>query len=658
MLPLLFHVNDPTLPGYVSADTPLGISNYHIDDATLAAVNHLLRGVDAELESPQKAEIHSLYLMGSCGTIAHSSLSDYDIWLCHAPTLTSNQLDMLRSKAAKIEQWANIYGLEVHFFLMNAEHFRQGHVEELSSESSGTAQHHLLLDEFYRTALLMAGRIPTWWLVPPGREKEYDAYVAELVESCDPIARESIDFGGLGHMPAEEFFGAAVWQLYKAIDSPHKSVLKILLMEAYAHQFPDVDFLCVAFKRSVYTQACDVDNTDPYIMLLDRLSQYLESSERADRLQLIRRCFYFKTGIPLTRVDFDPGSDWQKDLLLNLVSQWRWGDQELSELDNQEQWNINQIIRERKLLINELRHSYFALSDFAREHAGLAAISQNDLNLLGRKLYAAFDKTAGKILIINRGFKTDLHESAVKFVQHSLQAGGRQWYVCRHGSATNEIPDNNPIERGASAVELLIWAFFNRIVDSQTGFSLATKLSYLSSRELSEITTVLEDKFPHGNLTSVTMEDYAAESCLKSVQLFINIDVNPASIIATSGGHDIQPDNVLKASEIGENLMRSIDAVFSTSHQEVFVHHYTGTAGLLDCLCAYLSWTPLENTVVPANADAFCFAHPYGGALAKSVSSLFGDVGHCFLENPEAPEAPRYIIAIENRFAINSLLVY
>jgi adenylate cyclase class 1 len=47
-----------------------------------------------------------------------------------------------------------------------------------------------------------------------------------------------IDFGGLENVPAEEFLGASFWHLYKAIDSPYKSLLKLMLMESYVDQYP------------------------------------------------------------------------------------------------------------------------------------------------------------------------------------------------------------------------------------------------------------------------------------------------------------------------------------------------------------------------------------------------------------------------------------
>lgn len=82
-----------------------------------------------------------------------------DLWLCHAPTLSSKEIELLQEKAAEIEKWAMTLGLEVHFSDRCGK-VKAGAATPLSSESSGSTQHHLLLEEFYRTALYVAGRYP------------------------------------------------------------------------------------------------------------------------------------------------------------------------------------------------------------------------------------------------------------------------------------------------------------------------------------------------------------------------------------------------------------------------------------------------------------------------------------------------------------------
>ena len=43
MLPLLFHINHPLLPGYVSKDTPAGINDYGPTEPTLRAAKRMVQ---------------------------------------------------------------------------------------------------------------------------------------------------------------------------------------------------------------------------------------------------------------------------------------------------------------------------------------------------------------------------------------------------------------------------------------------------------------------------------------------------------------------------------------------------------------------------------------------------------------------------------------
>lgn len=101
-------------------------------------------------------------------------------------------------------------------------------------EDCGSTQHILLLDEFYRTAVRLAGKRILWNMVPCDEEEHYDDYVMTLYAQGVLTPNEWLDLGGLSSLSAEEYFGASLWQLYKSIDSPYKAVLKTLLLEAYS----------------------------------------------------------------------------------------------------------------------------------------------------------------------------------------------------------------------------------------------------------------------------------------------------------------------------------------------------------------------------------------------------------------------------------------
>src|SRR3569832_2243766 len=294
LLPLLFHVNHPILHGFTYSEGPVGVSDYRPTKRALHAAKKIAMSFEYRRKALPRYDIDSLILMGSSGTVAYSQKSDFDIWLCHRPDMVVAKLAELQQKAALIEERAGSLDLEVHFFLINPHEIREGHHADLSSESSGTAQHYLLLEEFYRTGLLLAGRYPIWWLVPPDAETRYADYVSGLVERRHISPNEFVDFGGVHQIPAEEFFGAALWQLFKGIDSPYKSVLKLLLVELYASQYPKIRRLCQRFTRAIYAGETQHDQLDPYIMMSRALEEHLERNGENDRLEFVRRCFYFK----------------------------------------------------------------------------------------------------------------------------------------------------------------------------------------------------------------------------------------------------------------------------------------------------------------------------------------------------------------------------
>src|SRR5690606_37279210 len=119
------------------------------------------------------------------------------------------------------------------------------------------------------------------------QEHEYDTYRDKMLRKRFLREEDVIDFGSLPCIPANEFVGAGIWQLYKAIESPYKSVLKLLLLEVYASTyslaetedietetdslseptaFSATEPLALTFKRAIYEQTPDGDLFDPYVM--------------------------------------------------------------------------------------------------------------------------------------------------------------------------------------------------------------------------------------------------------------------------------------------------------------------------------------------------------------------------------------------------------
>lgn len=642
LLPLLFHVNHPALPGYISKETPAGISGYEPDDDAREAASR--QGRSFRYDPERERRLRAIYCMGSAGSVAYSGESDFDLWLCHDPALDENALTLLAEKAESIRQWAESLELEVHFFLVNPHKYRCGEIERLGGESCGSAQYRLLLDEFYRTGLHLAGMYPMWWLVPPEREADYDQHVAALKRQRFVYAKNLLDLGGMANFPAEEFLGAAIWQLSKGIDSPYKSVLKLLLIEAYAREYPQLDLLSLQFKRAVYRGDSDVDRLDPYLMMLDRVESYLQARGERARLELARRCFYLKVDENLTTEG--PVAQWRRSLLEARVRGWGWSRAELQQMDGRESWKVHRVAEERRILFDALSASYRFLSDFARRHAGSALITREDLTVLGRKLYAAFERKAGKIELVSRGITESLVESHLALHEELDEQQRSVWVLYRGNPRPEEADRETALKRTQTIAKMVAWCYFNRVLDRGTVLTVYGRESRFDTRQFRAMVARMYELFPAAAGEGGSMADFASPARMRRCVAFVNTGQDPLVCGELPHG-SLAGDraDVLSYGGMQENLVRCIDLVVTTSWREVLTFHYAGSRGLLDCLCEFLKWNAAGHAEVPAQTSVTSTSPAKAAAIARRVQDLLGDLVDRF-HGAETAVETRYILRV------------
>lgn len=644
LLPLVFHVNHPALPGYTSKETPAGISGYEPDDLTRDAAVRCGRSFQYERDPHRQERLRAIYCMGSSGSVAYSGESDFDIWICHDPELDPHGLRLLSDKAEAVRQWAESLDLEVHFFLVNPAKYRRGEIDRLGAESCGSAQHRLLLDEFYRTSLHLAGMYPMWWLVPPNHEAEYDSYISGLKRRGVIHASNLLDLGGVASVPAEEFLGAAIWQLSKGIDSPYKSVLKLLLIEAYAREYPALDLLSMQFKRAVYAGEQDMDRLDPYLMMLDKVEAYLRNRNDVARLNLARRCFYLKVDENLSRGG--AVAPWRRTLLENRVRDWNWSREELCAMDSRDSWKVHQVTEERRILFDALSASYRFLSDFARRHAESALITREDLTILGRKLYATFERKAGKIELVSRGIAESLVESQLSLHEVLDEQQRSVWVLYRGNIRPEEAKRHPALKRTRTIAQMVAWCYFNRVSDRATVVSVYGRDSHFDSRQLRAMVGRMVELFPDGAGEGGSMSDFAGPARTRRCVAFVNTGEDP--LVCGAVPHGIAAGNRTDALSYGamqENLVRSIDLIITTSWREVLTFHYADSQGVLDAVCEFLKWTPPGRSELPGETVAASTNPAKGTTVARRMQELFDDLAGCFYGG-EYPAETRYILRV------------
>jgi len=654
LVPFLFHINSPVLPGFVSRLTPRGISDYSPGRRTLLAAKRFSKSFRYQRRALPNYDILALYIIGSAGSIAYTDTSDVDVWICMRPDLDKTaRFRELESKARAIEQWARKSGLKLHFFLMDVDKFVRGMQHSVTAEGSGSAQYMLLLEEFYRTGLLLAGRYPLWWLVPPEQEQDYETVTGELLRKRFVRTNECIDFGSITSIPVGEFFGAALWQLNKAIDCPYKAVLKMALMETYAREYPATDLLSHRYKQLVYDGENDLNRLDAYRMMYEKLEAHLMEYRQEQRLEMLRRCFFFKVDEPLAAVDRHPANSWRRQLIDDLARDWKWSDRQLEDLRQRRFWKIDRVGSEYQELVRELTGTYRFLSQFARQSGQLATIRTDDLNTLGRRLFAVYERKAGKVEIISRGISSNLGEKRLTVRQSTDDRGAEVWELYRDVTEDLESPDSVCLRRSTSLVALIAWCHFNGLVNGTTAYQLKVRRGGLTLRELRALTHSMCLSFPRSLVLEGDIENYKSTPVVLNSTIFANVGIDPMYVHRRGDRHLTSArTDALSYSGLHENLAVTLDMLQLNSWKEVTLYHYTGIQGVLDCLRDYMrSIPPLQTASPPVRVQ--CFSSSRGTAIAQRIQELFDDVIACYSSRGNEENA-RYLVEVDQSYALLS----
>ncbi|QEP42457.1 hypothetical protein D5085_04470 [Ectothiorhodospiraceae bacterium BW-2] len=621
LIPLLFENNQPTWPGYIGNDVPCGISYFQRDERLLDKAKNLFgpcRFVEAK-ERP----LWALYAMGSIGTIAHTPGSDFDFLLLHDPALSEVELKLLQKKATAIETYAVQSDIEVHFFLINPAKMRRGEMNALSSESSGSAQFRLLLDEIYRTLVVFSGRWPAWWLIAPELEERYDEELA-YYQQARYYRDRFVDLGALPSVGREEYFGGVIWQFVKAISSPYKSIIKLTLIESYVANQTELPVLSRQFKQRVYSGVTDVDEVDPYRMLSQHLESYLQYDSEPHRLLTLRRAFYLKNG--LSRMPGKIQPQWKIDLHQKLMADWGWNSDAIKQIEQRQIWSLQLLIEERCLINRTLSDCYTQLAQFLHHRTQDIFITEADMTQIGRKLFAFYERKAHKIELIRFTVGHPLAHDKLSLHEEIDDAGIISWgfYSGYVGEPEPEHPQL--IRRFAFLVEGLVWCYSNAIWTESTQINLFYTRAVISQQEIQQFGKLLRQHFTIEKFNIPPIERFADPNRIASQRWFIHlaqkrsIGFDPSLCQGEGLGREPLCFSIRR-----QLLLVRFDWVYTTEYGELFHYPYQGGEGLAQAIENYFNWFTMVKSgcQLPILVHFSSFDGDLGKLLAQRLEQLF-----------------------------------
>ena len=639
LIPLLFHVNHPMLPGYVDRFTPCGLPNYTPTSVEKSIAKTVSQSFVYKPRAHLSYKIASLFLMGSMGTLGQSNSSDIDLWICQVEPLEKKLLGKLENKAEKIRLWFATVGIELNYYFVNQDDFSGNKAKKMGTDSCGGTQKFLLLDEFYRTAVWVAGRWPIWWVVPTNQD--YAKYSKRLIEQKHLDSADWIDLGEVKQIPAAEYFSSALWQLYKAIESPYKSSVKLLVIEIYAKLFPCSGILSSELKERVYQNLNCKQDLDPYLLMLKFAEKALENNPR--RLEFLRRAFYLKTNVKITAAK-KRKPNWRYLKIKELVDDWGWNEARLNYLNSRHQWSINRVADERKDLVRELTSSYHFLSNFARVQGVIDKLAKNELMLLGRKLYVAFERRNGKIDRINNGIAKNILESEVTI----HKTGNESWNLYLGHLESNQTALSLPVHSSSSLFECISWGCINGVVANTTRCHVLPVGKYLNHQFAGDMI-----KDVNKLLTLFSKQKYKEEFNKNAKTICLGIFINTRTDPLADDKQEnlfriVENSNYLSWADNKTNLADHFDVLFLNSWGEVTVEHYSGNTAWIDFFAKH------QGSILnlKENAPIFCRGLAQKDEVIARIDQLISKWKQLLINSRRVSQSNGYIMTIGEKWMI------
>lgn len=583
LLTLLLNTNDPLLPGFVS-DAPAGIADFEISSYQQHYLAEILSESQYQALLSKNAEadkpLLGVYAMGSTGSITQNSQSDLDIWICHQPDLNLSQRNKLLQKTLLIQKWAQALNVEANFYLLGENHFRNiTYSEALTTEHCGSSQYMLLLDEFYRSAIRLAGKPLLWLHLPVNHEQHYDTLVEKWVAEGKIRRDEWVDFGSLGALSANEYFGATLWHLFKAIDSPYKSVIKVLFLETLMANYPTGDLISKQFKRQLLSGAEVEHDFDPYLAMLQQVSEHLLKINDLHRLDLVRRCFYIKANRDLAH---NPEDSPRRRQLQQLIADWQWSPQVIQHLNNHADWKIKQVKSFYASLVELLMQGYRNLITFARKQKISADLMPEDISILTRKLYTAFEVLPEKVTLFNREIVDNITENELMLVEVCNSSAVRNgWHLINCNLQQISSSTDRYVEYAPNISKLVAWAYFNGLLGAKT--RLTVRSENLALDKIQQFATDLRLSFPQ-QVAPPSNDDLGHPCELRNLFVAINLSHDPTEHIRGNQRREVLSNDLFNFGPNQQCLVGSIDLIYRNRWNEIRTLHFEGEHAILNCL--------------------------------------------------------------------------
>ena len=537
LLPWMLSVNDPAVPGYVAL-LKKGIMVYGVAtdrailsrEAAFKKKFNIHRPGSLLKPSPQIYPIQGIYTIGSVGTISQTGYSDCDIWICiHRDDFDSRGREYLSQKVNLIKDWidANLK-MPVYFFVCDVEDIRNAQFGSLDAESSGSAQRHVLKEEFYRTTILVSGKIPLWWISFDPAGHEDDETFCNQYGQGEFDDYDCIDMGPPAAVEDDEYFGAALWQFNKALTHPLKSVIKMLLLEMLLAA-PRERLLCRRFRDMILRRDQSTAFWDPSMFTIKAVLEHKKNSE-SEIFSFIRQCCYLRNDVKF----FSKKVTIKERLAQEIFADFPLTQEEANHLNAFSSWPLPDQLAFGERMFRLLMDIYRNIKGHQQETIG--RMTQRDMTIVGRKLAASLEKKHDKLPVVHKP-TANLNLPDLTFIHDK-----KSWQVFMTGDMAHPLISHTDI------VYCIAWLIWNDLYQ-QLGVRMAPNPTPMTLQEINNLGRYIREIFGTFDIAGVDFENFLEPERVTKILTIVSFE---------KSGHlkDVNDFNILYRNHWGEFFLR------------------------------------------------------------------------------------------------------
>jgi len=565
LLPLLFHTNEPDMPGYITG-APQGIVEYQPNKQALDAAKIQQRSFNYKQQAFLTYPLQGLYLINDYGCLYYPNKPEYDLLLVHDANLADSEIQLLNDKLDLIVEWAQTFDITLKALLVNK-------ATTLTKPLDSP-----YLDRLYCNGLILAGSVPLWWFIKLGEDSPENYHTATQKINTDhtfPVA--VIDFGPLKNRSAQALYDQAYHHNINAMNNGLPAFLGLLYKRIVIENFESAPWLASAYKHAVYQKQKEAFFCDPNVLKTYYLSNKLPDS----LIGLVRRSLYLLCEEKLSFDVKNPPHPWRRQSLLDFPKSWNWSDYNIKAIDHRYEARFRERLREYKqtnLLTSKLNS---LLADFAKQHKLNTTAQQQQLTALHHELFSSSPA------IIEVLPKKLLPEEGEEFLFLEREKVGDKWFLFEQDNTAARKID--PLHSDSSLLRTLTWAICNKLLTKSSRIKVTDKARDVSLAMCSPlIESILKSPITQSN----GLNKDQAETLI-SWQLFSNLEVVPKEAFKRQDlNFSLRQQDPFNYSFQRTNVIQTLEGLALTSHGQCHYFKYDGPYAVIEMLCSLIRWTP------------------------------------------------------------------